>query len=107
MCRKNAIIQVIVENKTLNYKNKLKGSDYQLTGSMSGTPLAAQNTPDGLPPSSLSVQQVNHLQGLQPYSHDYNNYPTLPVSKNENILLYSFLSLIIILMDTVEFTLYF
>ncbi|XP_076183967.1 nephrin isoform X3 [Ptiloglossa arizonensis] len=57
-----------------------KGSDYQLTGSMSGTPLAAQNTPDGLPPSSLSVQQVNHLQGLQPYSHDYNNYPTLPLS---------------------------
>ncbi|XP_031843590.1 neural cell adhesion molecule 2 isoform X1 [Nomia melanderi] len=57
-----------------------KGSDYQLTGSISGTPMAAQNTPDGLPPSSLSVQQVNHIQGLPPYSHEYNNYPTLPLS---------------------------
>nr|XP_033337849.1 neural cell adhesion molecule 1-B-like isoform X2 [Megalopta genalis] len=57
-----------------------KGSDYQLTGSISGTPLAVQSTPDGLPPSSLSVQQVNHLQGLPPYSHEYNNYPTLPLS---------------------------
>ncbi|XP_076394781.1 nephrin isoform X1 [Megachile rotundata] len=57
-----------------------KGSDYQLTGSMSGTPLATQNTPDGLVPTSLSIQQVNHLQGLSPYSHEYNNYPTLPLS---------------------------
>ncbi|XP_076233965.1 neural cell adhesion molecule 2 [Calliopsis andreniformis] len=56
-----------------------KGSDYQLTGSMSGTPMATQNTPDGLPTSSLSVQQVNHLPSL-PYSHEYNNYPTLPLS---------------------------
>ncbi|KAG7202911.1 hypothetical protein KM043_010052 [Ampulex compressa] len=58
-----------------------KDSDYQLTGSTSGTPLATQNTPDGLPPSSLPVQQTNHLQGLPTYSHsDYNNYPTLPLS---------------------------
>ncbi|XP_011151736.1 synaptogenesis protein syg-2 isoform X2 [Harpegnathos saltator] len=59
-----------------------KDSDYQLTGSTSGTPLATQNTPDGLPPSSLPVQQTNnHLQGLPAYSHnDYNNYPTLPLS---------------------------
>jgi len=60
----------------------MKDSDYQLTGSTSGTPLATQNTPDGLPPSSLPGQQTNnHLQGLPAYSHnDYNNYPTLPVS---------------------------
>ncbi|XP_017882314.1 synaptogenesis protein syg-2-like [Ceratina calcarata] len=57
-----------------------KGSDYQLTGSISGTPLAAQGTPDGLPPNSLSIQQVNHLQGLSSYSNEYNNYPTLPLS---------------------------
>lgn len=59
-----------------------KDSDYQLTGSTSGTPLATQNTPDGLPPSSLPTQQTNnHLQGLPAYSHnDYTNYPTLPVS---------------------------
>ncbi|XP_011350473.1 nephrin isoform X1 [Ooceraea biroi] len=59
-----------------------KDSDYQLTGSTSGTPLATQNTPDGLPPSSLPAQQTNnHLQGLPAYSHnDYNNYPTLPLS---------------------------
>lgn len=59
-----------------------KDSDYQLTGSTSGTPLATQNTPDGLPPSSLPNQQTNnHLQGLPAYSHnDYNNYPTLPLS---------------------------
>lgn len=59
-----------------------KDSDYQLTGSTSGTPLATQNTPDGLPPSSLPAQQTNnHLQGLPAYSHnDYTNYPTLPVS---------------------------
>ncbi|XP_071554654.1 synaptogenesis protein syg-1 isoform X1 [Temnothorax nylanderi] len=59
-----------------------KDSDYQLTGSTSGTPLATQNTPDGLPPSSLPTQQTNnHLQGLPAYSHnDYNNYPTLPLS---------------------------
>ncbi|XP_067208142.1 synaptogenesis protein syg-1 isoform X3 [Linepithema humile] len=58
-----------------------KDSDYQLTGSTSGTPLATQNTPDGLP-SSLPAQQTNnHLQGLPAYSHnDYNNYPTLPLS---------------------------
>lgn len=61
---------------------ELKDSDYQLTGSTSGTPLATQNTPDGLPPSSLPAQQTNnHLQGLPAYSHnDYSNYPTLPVS---------------------------
>jgi hypothetical protein len=61
---------------------EMKDSDYQLTGSTSGTPLATQNTPDGLPPSSLPAQQTNnHLQGLPAYSHnDYNNYPTLPVS---------------------------
>ncbi|XP_011639575.1 nephrin, partial [Pogonomyrmex barbatus] len=58
-----------------------KDSDYQLTGSTSGTPLATQNTPDGLPPSSLPTQTNNHLQGLPAYSHnDYNNYPTLPLS---------------------------
>ncbi|XP_070156346.1 nephrin isoform X4 [Polyergus mexicanus] len=59
-----------------------KDSDYQLTGSTSGTPLATQNTPDGLPPSSLPAQQTNnHLQGLPAYSHnDYSNYPTLPLS---------------------------
>ncbi|XP_076667647.1 nephrin isoform X2 [Andrena cerasifolii] len=57
-----------------------KGSDYQLTGSISGTPLATQNTPDGLPTSALSVQRVNNLQGFQPYSHDYSNYSTLPLS---------------------------
>ncbi|XP_020288748.1 synaptogenesis protein syg-1-like isoform X2 [Pseudomyrmex gracilis] len=59
-----------------------KDSDYQLTGSTSGTPLATQNTPDGLPPSSLPAQQTNnHLQGLPAYSHnDYTNYPTLPLS---------------------------
>ncbi|XP_076653343.1 nephrin isoform X1 [Halictus rubicundus] len=57
-----------------------KGSDYQLTGSISGTPMAVQNTPDGVPPTSLPAQQANHLQGLQPYSHEYNNYPTLPLS---------------------------
>ncbi|XP_032679433.1 synaptogenesis protein syg-2-like isoform X2 [Odontomachus brunneus] len=59
-----------------------KDSDYQLTGSTSGTPLATQNTPDGLPPSSLPTQQTNnHLQGLPAYSHnDYTNYPTLPLS---------------------------
>ncbi|XP_015191798.1 PREDICTED: hemicentin-1-like isoform X2 [Polistes dominula] len=57
-----------------------KDSDYQLTGSTSGTPLATQNTPDGLPPSSLpSTQQNNHLQGLTAYN-EYNNYPTLPLS---------------------------
>ncbi|XP_066594122.1 nephrin-like isoform X2 [Prorops nasuta] len=59
-----------------------KDSDYQLTGSTSGTPLATQNTPDGLPASPLLVQQTNHLQGsLVTYAHnDYNNYPTLPLS---------------------------
>ncbi|TGZ37391.1 hypothetical protein DBV15_08079 [Temnothorax longispinosus] len=63
------------------YEN-VNDSDYQLTGSTSGTPLATQNTPDGLPPSSLPTQQTNnHLQGLPAYSHnDYNNYPTLPLS---------------------------
>ncbi|XP_048266603.1 carcinoembryonic antigen-related cell adhesion molecule 5 isoform X2 [Bombus terrestris] len=54
-----------------------KGSDYQLTGSISGTPLATQNTPDGLTATSLSIQQVTHLQGLSPYPHEYNNYPAL------------------------------
>nr|XP_050852390.1 synaptogenesis protein syg-2-like isoform X2 [Vespula vulgaris] len=53
--------------------------DYQLTGSTSGTPLATQDTPDGLPPSSLPTQQNNHLQGLTGYN-EYNNYPTLPLS---------------------------
>ncbi|CAD1468889.1 unnamed protein product, partial [Heterotrigona itama] len=57
-----------------------KGSDYQLTGSISGTPMATQNTPDGLPSTSLSIQQVTHLQGLSPYSHEYNNYPALSLS---------------------------
>ncbi|CAK9807333.1 Protein turtle homolog A [Anthophora plagiata] len=57
-----------------------KGSDYQLAGSISGTPLAVQNTPDGLPSTSLSMQQTNHLSGLSPYSHEYNNYPTLSLS---------------------------
>ncbi|XP_031370756.1 uncharacterized protein LOC102675031 isoform X2 [Apis dorsata] len=57
-----------------------KGSDYQLTGSISGTPLATQSTPDRLPSTSLSIQQVTHLQGLSPYSQEYNNYPTLSVS---------------------------
>jgi len=66
----------------------MKDSDYQLTGSTSGTPLATQNTPDGLPPSSLPTQQTNnHLQGLPAYSHnDYNNYPTLPVSITLKVL---------------------
>lgn len=59
---------------------KFKGSDYQLTGSISGTPLATQSTPDRLPSTSLSIQQVTHLQGLSPYSQEYNNYPTLSVS---------------------------
>lgn len=58
---------------------KFKGSDYQLTGSISGTPLATQST-DRLPSTSLSIQQVTHLQGLSPYSQEYNNYPTLSVS---------------------------
>ncbi|OAD57734.1 hypothetical protein WN48_01527 [Eufriesea mexicana] len=57
-----------------------KGSDYQLTGSISGTPLGAQNTPDGLSSTSLSVQQVTHLPGLSSYAHEYNNYPSIPVS---------------------------
>ncbi|XP_043593637.1 synaptogenesis protein syg-2-like isoform X6 [Bombus pyrosoma] len=57
-----------------------KGSDYQLTGSISGTPLATQNTPDGLTATSLSIQQVTHLQGLSPYPHEYNNYPALSLS---------------------------
>lgn len=57
-------------------------SDYQLTGSTAGTPLATQNTPDGLPATSLPVQQTNHLQSLPAYTHnEYNNYPTLPVRK--------------------------
>ncbi|XP_023316784.1 nephrin isoform X1 [Trichogramma pretiosum] len=61
-----------------------KDSDYQLTGSTAGTPLAVQPTPDSLtsttttalpPPSQLVA---NHLPN---YSHnDYNNYPTLPLS---------------------------
>ncbi|XP_028522320.2 synaptogenesis protein syg-2 isoform X3 [Apis cerana] len=59
---------------------KFKGSDYQLTGSISGTPLATQSTPDRLPSTSLSIQQVTHLQGLSPYSQEYNNYPTLSLS---------------------------
>ena len=42
--------------------------------------MATQNTPDGLPSTSLSIQQVTHLQGLSPYSHEYNNYPALSVS---------------------------
>ncbi|XP_017756216.1 PREDICTED: uncharacterized protein LOC108547976 [Eufriesea mexicana] len=57
-----------------------KGSDYQLTGSISGTPLGAQNTPDGLSSTSLSVQQVTHLPGLSSYAHEYNNYPSIPIS---------------------------
>ncbi|XP_050469512.1 synaptogenesis protein syg-2-like isoform X8 [Bombus huntii] len=57
-----------------------KGSDYQLTGSISGTPLATQNTPDGLTATSLSIQQVTHLQGLSSYPHEYNNYPALSLS---------------------------
>ncbi|XP_071872207.1 nephrin isoform X8 [Bombus fervidus] len=57
-----------------------KGSDYQLTGSISGTPLATQSTPDGLTATSLSIQQVTHLQGLSPYPHEYNNYPALSLS---------------------------
>lgn len=70
------------EAKLKVFMFETKDSDYQLTGSTSGTPLATQNTPDGLPPSSLPTQQTNnHLQGLPAYSHnDYNNYPTLPVS---------------------------
>ncbi|KAJ8673522.1 hypothetical protein QAD02_004784 [Eretmocerus hayati] len=56
-----------------------KDSDYQLTGSTAGTPLAVQSTPDGLSTTSLPLsQQPNHLPS---YSHnDYNNYPTLPLS---------------------------
>ncbi|XP_051153256.1 synaptogenesis protein syg-2 isoform X2 [Leptopilina boulardi] len=58
-----------------------KDSDYQLTGSTAGTPLATQNTPDGLPATSLPVQQTNHLQSLPAYTHnEYNNYPTLPLT---------------------------
>lgn len=56
--------------------------------------MATQNTPDGLTTSSLSVQQVNHLPSLQPYSHEYNNYPTLPVrTKYINCGFLSFASL--------------
>lgn len=78
-----------------------KDSDYQLTGSTSGTPLATQDTPDGLPPSSLPTQQNNHLQGLTGYN-EYNNYPTLPVNivktfplnnVNETLLQYLFIRL--------------
>jgi len=86
--RRELFNKTIADNILLWSKLKIshvletKDSDYQLTGSTSGTPLATQNTPDGLPPSSLPTQQTNnHLQGLPAYSHnDYNNYPTLPVS---------------------------
>ncbi|XP_011503617.1 PREDICTED: nephrin [Ceratosolen solmsi marchali] len=63
-----------------------KDSDYQLTGSTAGTPLAVQDTryttsgtPDGISMTLLSLnQQVNHLTT---YSHnDYHNYSTLPRS---------------------------
>ncbi|KAK0182606.1 hypothetical protein PV327_000726 [Microctonus hyperodae] len=58
-----------------------KDSDYQLTGSTAGTPLAAQATPDEVSTTSLPAQQTNHLQGLTTYSHnDYTNYPTLPLT---------------------------
>ncbi|XP_034941315.1 nephrin-like isoform X2 [Chelonus insularis] len=58
-----------------------KDSDYQLTGSTAGTPLAAQPTPDEVSTTSLPAQQTNHLQGLNTYSHnDYSNYPTLPLT---------------------------
>ncbi|XP_031784587.1 synaptogenesis protein syg-2 isoform X2 [Nasonia vitripennis] len=64
-----------------------KDSDYQLTGSTAGTPLAVQGTPEGL--STSSLPPGSHQQQQQPaaanhppaYSHnDYNNYPTLPLS---------------------------
>ncbi|XP_044599511.1 nephrin isoform X2 [Cotesia glomerata] len=55
--------------------------DYQLTGSTAGTPLAAQPTPDEISTTSLPIQQRNHLQTLNTYSHnDYTNYPTLPLT---------------------------
>ncbi|KAF7991967.1 hypothetical protein HCN44_010768 [Aphidius gifuensis] len=59
-----------------------KDSDYQLTGSTAGTPLAAQATPDNVSATSLTnQQQSNHLQGLANYTHnDYTNYPTLPLT---------------------------
>ncbi|KAI4487693.1 hypothetical protein M0802_011920, partial [Mischocyttarus mexicanus] len=57
--------------------------DYQLTGSTSGTPLATQNTPDGLQQSSIPTQQNNHLQGLTAYN-EYNNYPTLPLDSKRS-----------------------
>lgn len=75
----------IIKRLTTKYRYLIgtKDSDYQLTGSTSGTPLATQDTPDGLPPSSLPTQQNNHLQGLTGYN-EYNNYPTLPVSIVKN-----------------------
>ncbi|XP_015588753.1 synaptogenesis protein syg-2 isoform X3 [Cephus cinctus] len=72
-----------------------KDSDYQLTGSTAGTPLAGQSTPDALSTAlgtSLSLHQPNHHhrhhqhhhQGLPAYPHaDYTNYPTLPLSSGE------------------------
>ncbi|CAD6209059.1 GSCOCG00003705001-RA-CDS, partial [Cotesia congregata] len=55
--------------------------DYQLTGSTAGTPLAAQPTSDEISTTSLPIQQTNHLQTLNTYSHnDYTNYPTLPLT---------------------------
>ncbi|XP_063991907.1 synaptogenesis protein syg-2-like isoform X3 [Diachasmimorpha longicaudata] len=58
-----------------------KDSDYQLTGSTAGTPLAVQVTPDQVSTTSLPNQQTNHLQGLSAYAHnEYNNYPTLPLT---------------------------
>ncbi|XP_046751044.1 synaptogenesis protein syg-2-like [Diprion similis] len=58
-----------------------KDSDYQLTGSTAGTPLAVQTTPDGQS-ATMPAHQINHLQGLPPtyQINEYNNYPTLPLS---------------------------
>lgn len=58
----------------------MQDSDYQLKRSISGTPTVAKGTPDGHPPTSISIQQVNHLHGLPTFPQEYNNYPSLPVS---------------------------
>ncbi|XP_014218330.1 nephrin [Copidosoma floridanum] len=55
-----------------------KDSDYQLTGSTAGTPLAVQTTPDSTT-SLTGSQQPNHLPTYSSHN-DYNNYPTLPLS---------------------------
>ncbi|XP_063991913.1 synaptogenesis protein syg-2-like isoform X7 [Diachasmimorpha longicaudata] len=70
-----------LEGFTLKVAEKQTDSDYQLTGSTAGTPLAVQVTPDQVSTTSLPNQQTNHLQGLSAYAHnEYNNYPTLPLT---------------------------